>query len=281
MPRARPAPTIASAWQLGPVTVAGDTRPFEHLPLFLDRWPLAESRGDAPPDIEIDAQGEEFTIRIHGPAAGMITCTGVLDAANALAGAAVAVHVARDDDLICLHGGAVRLARGVVALVGDSGAGKSSLALMLAAAGRRLFGDDRIALAGCAEAVALGLAPKMRWPLPPGAGADLARFVEERAAWWGEDAVYLRPRAGEAAGLGERAPLAAVIVLARGGAAETLTPLGASAAVRALLPHGFAPHLGAQRLVRRLEDIARAVPVQRLEFGDSARAAELIAARHG
>ena len=297
MRRAKPAPTrsdteAAAGWRLGPrdapVVVRGAAEPLAALPLFLHGWTFDAAPVGLAPDIEVLRRGpDEFGVVTHGPAAGAIDASGPLDAANALAGAAIAAYVARDPDLVCLHCGSVRIGGGVVALIGPTGAGKSTLALMLAEAGHRLFGDDRLAVSlprdGLApEGIGVGLAPKMRLPLPPGRGDDFAGFIEARAAYWGEDAVYLRPRAGEAAGLGERAPLAAVIVLERvavGG--PTLVPLGAADAVRALLAECFAPHVPAERLVPALERLVRAVAAWRLTFADSAKAAAALAARFG
>jgi hypothetical protein len=282
MPRARPAPTSGRLWRLGPVTVGGDARPLEHISLFLPGWDLREiGEGPDAPDIEIATTPNGYILNAHGAGPAMRSGGDPLDAANALAGAAIASYVARDRRLFCLHGGAVRLAKGVVALAGDSGAGKSSVAMLLAARGHRLFGDDRVALAPPAEAVALGLAPKLRWPLPPGAGASFSRYVDERAAWWGEDAVYLHLRPGEAAALGEHAPLAAVVGLARDGVDEDLAAMPPAAAVRALLPHCFAPHLGAERLVAVVAATARHVPVVRLSYRNSTAAANLLDKAYG
>jgi hypothetical protein len=72
-----------------------------------------------------------------------------------------------------------------------------------------------------------------------------------------------------------------VIVLARGAADEGLAAMAPGSAVRALLPHCFAPHLAAARLVEALAAMARRVPVARLDFADSTRAADLLADSHG
>jgi hypothetical protein len=265
------------------VTVGGDARPLEHIALFLPGWDLRGigDAGSRTPDIEIEPVADGYILQAQGAGPAMRCGADPLDAANALAGAAIAVAVARDPALICLHGGAARLPKGVIALAGDSGAGKSSIAMVLAARGHRLFGDDRVGLALPAAAVGLGLAPKLRWPLPPRADAGFTRYVEDRAAWWGEDAVILHPRPGEAAALGERAPLAAIVVLSRGDRDDGLAAMPPSAAVRALLPHCFAPHVAAERLVETLAATARRVPVARLAFTESARAADLLADAYG
>jgi len=265
------------------VTVGGDARPLEHVSLFLTGWELREidAAEFGVPDIEMATTSDGYIFHARGAGPAMHAGADSLDAANALAGAAIAAYIARDPVLMCLHGAGVQMSQGVIALAGDSGAGKSSVAMLLAARGHRLFGDDRVALAPVTEAVALGLAPKLRWPLPPGAGASFARYVDERAAWWGEDAVYVHPHPGEAAMLGERAPLAGVIVLTRSEADEDLVTMAPSAAVRALLPHCFAPHLGAERIVEAFAAMARQVPVVRLSYTHSTKAADLLTKTYG
>ena len=267
------------------MTVRGAPAPMEHLALFLHGWPAHAAEAMAPPDIEVEPRPDGgFTVRIHGPARAAMECDSALDAANAVAGAAVAVQVARDPRLVCIHGAAALLPAGLVALVGESGAGKSSLALLLASAGHVLFGDDRVALrlpaegaAEPVEGISVGLAPKMRLPLPPGCGDAFARYVEARTAYAGETAAYLRPQPGEAARPGARAALAAIVVLDRGGGEAALVRLGAADTIRALISHCFAPHIPAERMVGALDRLSRRVPVWRLGFAASAEAAALLA----
>ncbi len=55
--------------------------------------------------------------------------------ANTLVGALIAAYVAQDDGLVSIHAGAVRIGDGLVLVLGDNGAGKSTFATALASRG--------------------------------------------------------------------------------------------------------------------------------------------------
>ncbi len=304
MRRARTSPKSAdAAWRLGPpsrpIVVGGpEAAPvLAELDLFLSGWERAPAAPGESPEIAL-SRGAGGEYLVSGAFGAPLSFDNPRDAANGLAGALVMVLVGRDPSLVCLHAGAARLGAGVVALVGDSGAGKSTVALMLAASGHALFGDDRIGIriaesVGTAEAVSFGLAPKARLPLPVESDPGYARFIADRTTFFGEIAAYLRMRPGEQAPLGALAPLAGIAVLARG--AEAVGKVGVermapAAAVRALVPHCYAGGRPAAALLQALERLARLVPVVRLSYAESrlaarhlvaADAAEPAGARHG
>ncbi len=283
--RAPSASFAGDAWRLGPDTApivvagAGAEPVIEQLGLFLYGWRVRPAEPADFADIQI-GRTASGGYAVSGSYGAVLEFDNALDAANGAAGALVMVVVARDASLICLHAGAARIGAGIVALVGNSGAGKSSVALMLAELGHLLFGDDRIGIrpGDAPEAMSFGLAPKARQPLPPGSGAAYARFIMERTAYAGEIATYLRMKPGEAAPFGATAPLAAVVILARGASGDGPAPLSPSQAVRALVPHCYAADRPADALVRALEGLARRVPVLRLPFASSPAAAALLAA---
>jgi hypothetical protein len=123
----------------------------------------------------------------------------------------------------------MRLGPALVLFIGDSESGKSSLSLHLAAAGHRFFGDDRILLDLSVEPVAslcLGLAPKVRLPLPPEVGAVFTRFVAARTRREMAGQAYLSLAEGSA-GFGEGSPVGALVLADRRDGAETsLAPAG-------------------------------------------------------
>lgn len=175
-----------------------------------------------------------------------------------------------------------------VMLVGETHAGKSTLALTLAAAGRCILGDDAIQVDAPEDApptaASFGLAPKVRLPLPAGLPADAGAYVAEREAARIADVAYLHPRTGEMAPFGRAYPLTALVLLERvrpGDAAgmdepAALTPLSRSMTVRGLLRNCFAPHLSSAQRLRMLAGVTEAAACHRLRFHDSAAAASLI-----
>ena len=277
-----------SLWRFGPepasILVRNAEAVLAHLPLFLGGWPPRwidpASAADAMADIEIVEQPDGSIDVVS--AGSQSSFAGAIDAANGLAGALISAFIGRHRDMVCLHAGSVMVGGGLAVLIGGSNAGKSSVALQLAAAGYRLFGDDRIAIepgdAGALRGLCLGLMPKVRLPLPPDCGARFAEFVEGYSEVQDETAAYLKPWEGEAATFGETGRLGALVVLNRSeGAPATLDRLGRAALLRAMIENVTAPQLDAEALVAQLDALARSAPGYALGFGSSREAAALLA----
>lgn len=195
---------------------------------------------------------------------------------SAFIGALIAAALRQTRDTICLHAGGAVLPSGAILLLGASFAGKSSVAMHLAAGGALFFGDDRIAVADD-RALALGLAPKLRLPIPDDAGPVFTRFARARvrSTRWG--VAHLRLQRGEAAAFGRRARVRAIVVLKRrdDGPARLVTA-DRSTAMRSLVAHAFAPQMAAAALVARLAALTSRVPAYTLEFSRSREAARVL-----
>lgn len=275
-----------AVWLFGPgeapVRVAGAELLLAHLPVFLGGWPMRWSGEAGAADIVVrEEPGGAVFVESFGPGGGTFSFDNPLDAANALAGALVAGFIAARPDHVCLHAGSALVGGGLAVLIGESFAGKSSVALQLAAMGYRLYGDDRLALRLAADGppagLCLGLMPKLRLPLPDDAGPLLAEFVESYAEIRTDAVTYLRPWDTEAATFGETAPLSALVVLERGGEAPAaLTPAPPADIVRALVTGMFAPRHSAEELVAAMTRLAGAVPGYRLRWTQSAAAARAV-----
>jgi hypothetical protein len=282
----RQASGAPSLWRFGPepaILVRNAEAVLAHLPLFLGGWPPRwiepAAAGGAAADIDI-IEHPDGTIEV-ATAGHRASFAGAFDAANGLAGALISAFIARHRSTVCLHAGSAMVGGGVVALIGGSHSGKSSVALQLAAAGYRLFGDDRIAVdladAATPRALCLGLMPKVRLPLPPDCGARFAEFVEGYSEVQDETAAYLKPWAGEAASFGEAAPLRALVVLDRAqGVPARLDRLGRAALLRTMIENVTAPQLDAGAVVAHLDALARRIPGYALGFGSSREAAALL-----
>jgi hypothetical protein len=264
------------------ITVRNAEAVLAHLPLFLGGWPFGW-RGPAGAeicDIALGEQGGAITVARAGPDAITQAFDNPMAAAKGLADALVSVLTARDPQLIALHAAAVALPRGLVLLVGESGAGKSSIAINLALRGHMLFGDDRIAvrLDGAATGTCLGLMPRVPLPLPPSADHRFAAFVEAFSALQTDDTAYLRPPDGVIAEFGDAQPLAAVVLIdRRAGGGTELLPAPRDEIVDALVRHAFAPYLPAPERSSLAVALAGALPKFRISFSDSLDAARTIA----
>jgi hypothetical protein len=147
---------------------------------------------------------------------------------------------------LTLHAAAVVLpgATGAIAIAGPSGIGKSTVAAQLLARGARLVADDSVAIDTVSDGfVASGLA-----------GGYHLGDAERRFCPVAPDRSL------------RRAPLAAILLLARDARAPSLTPLGPLAAMPCLLAAQHRPRVPAM-LGRRAEvldacaRLARAIPV--------------------
>ncbi len=202
-----------------------------------------------------------------------------LSAGLGLVGALLWSAVAQGEAYACLHAGAVDTADGLLVLVGDANAGKSTLSLAWAALGRRFVGDDRLVVRfdGAPEGIGTALTPKLRLPLPPAAPTRFRDFVAAREVRRHEALTLLRLEAAEVQPFGARRPLQALVLLDRDGFSPPhLEPAERTDLLDALLEGGFAPRLGA---VGRLQAFHRLteLPCLRLTYGDSFAAAALLA----
>ncbi len=273
-------------WWVGPadnpVLVENAEAVMPYLPYYMAGWPLkwAGPEAERSPDIRV-IENPDGTIQVisTGPGGADFAFENPYDAANGLAGALISVFVSRDPQMVCLHAGAGRVGDGLVIVIGDSQAGKSSVALQLAVLGNRFFGDDQIAvtLANPSSGMCLGLMPKVRLPLPEDCGDGFREFVDGYSSMQGEDMAYLKLWEGEAGTFGETAPVRALVFLDRKESGDTeLRPASRPELVKAMVRTAFAPHISSPDLLAGLTRLAAAADAYHLGFSSSRDAAALL-----
>jgi hypothetical protein len=235
-------------------------------------WPGAAPAAVA--DVSVAMAEGSFTLAIAAYAAPAMAFPHALAAANGAVGALIGCHVVQDAGLLALHAASFRGRDGLVVLLGDHLAGKSTLALALAALDLPLAGDDRLVVRGETTGVALGLVPKLRLPLPPSAPPAFRAFVGAHRGATEGDMQYVA--APTLLPWGETAPLAALIVLRRAG--DSAPALSSIAPAATLVGATFAPHLDPTEKLARIKRLA-ALPAMALDYGDSFAAADFLAAR--
>ncbi len=269
-----------------PITVAGAESIGEALSICLPRWPRVPV--EAPPggaDILVRPRGRGFSV-VSPYVERRDGASPPIYAALWVTGGLAAHYVTQSADLVHVHAAAAAFPAGLVVAFGDTMAGKSSLALHLARLGRRCYGDDQLAIDfrpdGPVEGIAFGMAVRVRLPLPDGVAPAHRRYIEERTVYRTRGRAFLRMGKGEGADAGERARIAALVVLERRASGPVrLDAASPAEAAGAILRCGFAPHIDARDLVRRVHAVVRAVPAFVLGFSDSGAAAEALAARFG
>lgn len=271
-----------------PILVAGAAPLVAEFPYLMPGWPssaMASDAGAGPADLAVEPLARGFALHgAHLPEHPMLV-DDTFQAADTLRSGLVIYYMDQDQDFFQIHASGAVLGDGVVAFLGESMAGKSSIVMHLAALGQRIYSDDRLMVRasdseageGRAKCVGLGLTPKLRLPLPADAGEHFAAFVEQRTGTVREGKCHLALSAEEIADHGETAPLKALVLLNRG-PDKTLKLLDGQRGptMQALLTRSMAPRLSSETLLRRVRLLAQQVPCYGLEYASSSEAANLI-----
>ena len=184
-----------------------------------------------------------------------------------------------------LHCAAVEIDGRLVLFPATHRAGKSLLCAAFAAAGHRVFADDVLLLSiedgGRAVGEALGIAPRLRLPLPTHLPAALADFIAAHDRVSDRRYAYLTLGRDRLAGHGERLPIGAIVLLDRlsGTPSPSLTRLSPGDGLLQLLSQSLAGDADSHdpgRLVPRLLPMMQGLPCRSLRYDDPVAAVERV-----
>lgn len=182
---------------------------------------------------------------------------------------------------MALHCGAVRIGGRLIAFTGSARAGKSTLmARLTAEPDLEVFCDDVLPVLDDGLAFGLGIAPRLRLPLPERSSAMFRTHVANHSG--PQDEKYAYVCAPTVAPHGTRAPLSAFVLLARdAGSTAQLHRMRRSEAVRHLLAQNMAdPGDGAANF-ERVSSMAESLLCLKLVYCDLEDAVALIRAAFG
>lgn len=187
----------------------------------------------------------------------------------------------RHPELVGLHCGSVELNGQLVIFPDAHRAGKSTLTSAFAAAGCRVFGDDVLALTPDGEGIALGVAPRLRLPVPEALSVDFQHFVACHLGPFDDRYGYLNLSSSQLAAHGDRSPLGAVLLIDRDPTltAPQLTRLQPGDGLWQLLQQNFAEHESDQALMDRFLPLLQRLPCFLLRYSDAYEAALWLAKR--
>jgi len=153
-------------------------------------------------------QGERTTPdEFYIPSATSAVCSVV--------GELMGYYLERQPELLGLHCAAVEIAGRLVLFPEDSRAGKSTLSAAFMAAGYRVFGDDVLALTAQGEGVAMGVAPRLRLPLPTSFSAEFSAYLAESIRLADDRYGFVLPVDAPLAPHAERTPVNTIVLLER------------------------------------------------------------------
>lgn len=177
---------------------------------------------------------------------------------------------------IALHCGAVEIAGHLVALAGRAHAGKSTLmARLTAEADLQVYCDDILPILTDGQAVGLGIAPRLRLPLPPRSSAGFRAHVATHGTL--RDDCYAYVTAPTVAPHGSRARLAAFVLLDRQPrGAAVLHDLPRSEAIRHMIEQNMADPGENGEALARFTDLAAGMCCLRLVYADLEEAVALL-----
>ena len=194
----------------------------------------------------------------------------------------IRAYVEGDPSLLCFHCAAVEIDGRLAMFPNTVRAGKSTLVARLAAEGLRIFADDAlpVGLGTRAEGIALGIAPRLRLPLPRRTSADFRAFIESHAGPSDRRYRYLSLPPTLLAGYGSTAPLGAVVLLQRKPSGRAhLAPTRRGQGLQHLIAQNFAPGGTSIAAVDRLHALVARLPCFTLSYSDVDEAAVLLRER--
>ncbi len=262
-----------------PVALVGCDELLEIFDAVVKGWRHVPASADAgEPVITITADGPEYLI--DGPVDDPFyedtgvsaVCSFIVDFVHS--------YILDNPDLLCLHCGAAEIAGRLVVFPSATRAGKSTLISRLSGAGVRVFTDDLLPITPDDRGMGLGIAPRLRLPLPEIASEPFRRFVVDHAGPDDPDYLYLDLPTEVHATHGETAPLGAVVLLQReAGARAELLPAATGQSLKHLIVQNLARDGAATAMIDRLHAIVSALPCFTLRYSDLDEAAELLKSR--
>ncbi len=192
-------------------------------------------------------------------------------------------YISEDGSLLCLHCAAVQIGGGLVVFPSPYRAGKSTLAVHMAAAGMRLFADDVMAIDGSTgQGMASGILPRLRLPLSEGQDPAFGDFVSRRGGPKSSRFLYLNLEEDEVAPLGTSAPIIGFVLLQRreGGKTELIETPKSEILKNAIL-RNFSHEVAAIDVLDRLHALAGGAGCFTLGYASPMEGARLLGEAFG
>lgn len=243
-------------------------------------WPFTVTTGASEPVVTVSERDGGFFLSVSGGSpvrrtAVSTACGVIVEVVNA--------YVAERAENLCFHCGAALFGDRLIMFPSQFRAGKSTLIASLAAAGHTIFSDDMLPVsADDLGGVALGIAPRLRIPLPGNSSQSFRKFVADHTAVADRRYAYLGLPEGRLAPRNTVASLGAMVLLDRNPTGPALLRRATrSFALQSLILQNFARMTPSHELLQRLHRLMDRLPRFVLSYSDLEEATVLLETTFG
>lgn len=265
-----------------PVQLVQGLKVLPHLVRVFAKWPFREipAAGAGDPLINVVQVGDGYVLEAPWTDQGQR-----YDDAAALADG-LSWHITRSwmeeqPELVAIQAAAVLFGNDLVVFIGGPRSGKSLLVSCLAAAGHTAFADAILPVsAELRSGASLGIAPRVKLPLPDALGEPLRSLVVAQTDSGAAHLGYLKPRRTQLAPLGEAVPIRAFVLLDRtDGKPASLRPAAASTVLKRLLLGSFDTLPSTNATLELIHEMVTDTHCYRLSWSDPQEAVNALRAR--
>lgn len=250
------------------------------LPTVFPNWPHKIVPASSTSFATVTLEGEKYTLE----SPFMDKAITFSDPANTLCALIVELAWARlreNPQHLCLHGAAIEFAGRLLIFPSTRRAGKSTLTVALAAAGKKIFTDDflplEISTDGLVQGISSGISPRLRRPVPRQIGSKAVAYIGARNMIANRQYQFVSPRSSELAAFGDTAPIGGMIFLEReDGATASIERVSHADALTKLIKQNFSRAMNAAGILKMLEFITRSAPAYRLKYDETEPAIALL-----
>jgi len=265
-----------------PVRLAQGLKILPHLVRVFAKWPFREIRaeGAGDPAISIIEHGGSFILQAPWVEFERRYETAA-DVADAMAYHITRAWMAENPGLLGIGAAAARFGNDLAVFVGGPRSGKSLLVSCLAASGNMAFADAILPIStDNHHAIGLGVAPRLRLPLPDTLSGALRTLVEQHVDSGADHLGYFKPRNEQMAPFGGHVPIRAFVLLDRtDGATTALRPVAAGTVLKRLLLGSFDALPSAHDSLELLHELVEGTACYKLTWSDPMEAAGALRAR--
>lgn len=251
-----------------PVRLQGCGELVERIGVLFSGWPIASDQPvTARPVLNVTHDGDAYRFAgdwLREP----LVRQDLASAASALVAEVMRAWARDGNRWLCLHGAAANFGGRLVVFPSQYRAGKSLLSTALAAAGVPIYADDVLPIRiDDGLAMAPGLAPRLRLPLPENLGRTTRDYVDRHRAFGSAKYLYLDLAGRELAARGELAPVGGFVLLEREiGVAPVLEPVPAATVLKQVVWQNFSRQAEAPRILDALGRLVAQARRYRLRY---------------